>query len=439
VRIWWIVFVALTGSLAGVGRAVRGPTRYRGVCLLDYGKEAALFNANEGPALSSDEWDRTQQFILASDSVVGRVVTQLSLRDERPFAQLPPEERRARAQADAIARLRDGLRLEPVEGTHLVRIVADARSPERAASIANTLATSYVDKTLEDRTAATLRMSEWLSQQIRDKNRDLAESEDELQTFLSQPDAPALPPAERQQMLAREVDALNQRLADARVRRVELTSVFAKLKAASEQQAPFDAHSAEIDADEQIQTLRREHLAAQLKQRALAAAQEADSRAISQIETELTMLEQTMREQVGGLVARAHAELSAAQQLEKELQALLQRAEAGGRKLQEQRLAYEKLMRERGAAESFLSSLRERSTSVGLASAGGATGPKIVERAQPASEAVLPPYARYAVLGAIAGVLAGFLTNLLWLVVRRPPVAQGEATRPPVTDREISA
>src|SRR5206468_1673332 len=59
----------------------------------------------------------------------------------------------------------------------------DSRDPELAARVVNTLASDYVDQSLEARWQATQRAAEWLSQQLVGVKAKLEKSEDELQGY----------------------------------------------------------------------------------------------------------------------------------------------------------------------------------------------------------------------------------------------------------------
>src|SRR5258706_11236921 len=149
----------------------------------------------------SDAYLRTQYSILASESLSRRVIEQLQL-ESRPefnspkwwqfwprkkkspppqaFAVGPlPEARDRELSQRVLERFQDRLTIDPVNRSRLVAARFDSRDPELASRVVNTLATDYVDQSLEARWQATQRAAEWLSQQLVGVKAKLEKSEDE--------------------------------------------------------------------------------------------------------------------------------------------------------------------------------------------------------------------------------------------------------------------
>ncbi len=472
--LWWIAATALVSALGAAYWTRQREPRYEAECLLEYGREPGTLASGAADALSSEEWYRTQDFLLTSTSIATRVVDELRL--DRAFlapkvgpSLLEPRTRNnsEQASADALEMLRANLAVGRVEGTHLVRIKFEDSDPKRAALIANTVAEVYLRKSLEDRTASTERAVTWLSEQIDATNSRLTRTEGELQTYFEHKQAPALPLPERQAMLTDEIKSLNQRLVDARVHRIELAARLAKLRAAAQNPNPFEVHADEIDENDQVRQLRTDYLALVIRQRELAATRRAPSaKRTEQLtadaegadrtaagaeladhvatdgdglhgdgrdagQTKLTALWEAMQAAIAGVARSAQAELNAAQQVEAQLQATLEKANATGRELQQQQLEYNRLERERSEAETFLKALRERSATAGLAAATGIWNAKVVEPAIPPPHPAALPLVLNAGLGAILGSLLAVNLALLLRFFRpaaRPSVNASSAT-----------
>ncbi len=148
----------------------------------------------------SDAYLRTQYSILASESLARRVIDQLQL-DALPEFNSPkwwqfwprkkksppprtftigpmPEARDRELSQRVLERFQDGLTIDPVNRSRLVAVRFDSRDPELAARVVNTLASDYVDQSLEARWQATQRAAEWLSQQLVGVKVKLEKSED---------------------------------------------------------------------------------------------------------------------------------------------------------------------------------------------------------------------------------------------------------------------
>src|SRR5947208_11336423 len=136
----------------------------------------------------SDAYLRTQYSILASESLARRAIDQLQLETlhefnsptwwqfwprkkksppPRTFAIGPtPEAPDRELSQRVLERFQDRLTIDPVNRSRLVAVRFDSRDPELAARVVNTLASDYVDQSLEARWQATQRAAEWLSQQL---------------------------------------------------------------------------------------------------------------------------------------------------------------------------------------------------------------------------------------------------------------------------------
>jgi capsular exopolysaccharide synthesis family protein len=134
---------------------------------------------------------QTQLRILTSYTLLGRVV------DNLPPEQLIPESRLrqlwrrivktpAPAAPDRDARIdhaRDNLTVRDTRQTRIVDISYDSPDPEYAAAFVNTLAQEYIEQNVEARWKMSQHTAEWLSRQLGEMRKKLADSEDRLQTY----------------------------------------------------------------------------------------------------------------------------------------------------------------------------------------------------------------------------------------------------------------
>src|SRR6266480_5733717 len=200
-----VFFVLFTAIL--IATLKQGPI-YRAQVLLEIQKENPdIPTIKELYELEtvSDEYLRTQYSILASESLARRAIEQLHLEtlhefNSRRWWQLWPERRklsttqtftvgpvpqvRDRELSERVLeRFQDRLTIDPVNRSRLVEVRFDSHDPELAARVVNTLATDYLDQSLEARWQATQKAAEWLSQQLIGVKAKLEKSEDALQSY----------------------------------------------------------------------------------------------------------------------------------------------------------------------------------------------------------------------------------------------------------------
>ena len=141
----------------------------------------------------SDTYLETQYKIFKSESLATRIVDSLHLErmpELNPAAAAAPGSAvGAAGPADAltrqavVARFRDRLRVQPIARSRLVMVSFDSRDPKLATEVVNSLASNYIQGSLDAHWEAMENARGWLSQQLQDVKVKLERSEDELQQY----------------------------------------------------------------------------------------------------------------------------------------------------------------------------------------------------------------------------------------------------------------
>ena len=76
------------------------------------------------------------------------------------------------------------LTIAPVRNTDLANIIFESKDPQLAADVANRLAQTYIESTLEQRLASTQQASTYMSGRLSELKESLDVSEQRLQNFL---------------------------------------------------------------------------------------------------------------------------------------------------------------------------------------------------------------------------------------------------------------
>ncbi len=157
---WWIIFTALAVTTLVTLWTFRLPKVYQATVTLEYdpnpisplGSSVEDVGGQVSHFLMSREFFETQNLIIQSRAVAERVVEHLGLADDPTFfgqergADWAPVDKEVAAQ-----RLQSKLTLDPIKDTRLVRLKVRDTDPERAATLANMVASAYIEKTMEDR------------------------------------------------------------------------------------------------------------------------------------------------------------------------------------------------------------------------------------------------------------------------------------------------
>jgi capsular exopolysaccharide synthesis family protein len=196
-----VLVFAFLGALAGLIVLLPQPPIYRASASVEvqalnddflYSKDV---NPNAGMNGNYPEYDMaTQVKVLETRLLLDRVVAKLN-HDEALRIQAPEDRlaawrkalhlpaSQAPARADMIAAAASSLRVNASRTTRVIEISGDSWDPKLAAAFANTMATEYIDQTVETRWEATKHSGEWLTRQLDDMKTKLEKSEDELQSY----------------------------------------------------------------------------------------------------------------------------------------------------------------------------------------------------------------------------------------------------------------
>jgi uncharacterized protein involved in exopolysaccharide biosynthesis len=385
---------------------INQPTRHLASCVVEYGREP---NQRADNPANAEEWYRTQDYLLASNATLSRVVKELGLDRDRAFLEARPGQRLGGAADLAVTKLSERITVMRIPDTRLVRVHVEDPDPKRAARVANAIVEAYLEKSRLDRIESARRAADWVNEQIAATSARVATSDRELQTYLEGQQQSGLPLPEQQAIVAAEIKQLHQLLTEARVERITQEARLATLKPAEQAVDPFDVHTVEVDGHEQVKRLRAEYQDVLLKQRELGAAQGADGQAAQLAQVKVDALREQMRKVVDGIITTAKSGVSTATAVESQLRAALQQSHAQARRLQLQQLQYDRIVRTRAEGETLLKALGE----VSPAAEVSLSAARVVDPATAAPRPVPAPLVRNGLLWALFGVPLGLLLSLL--------------------------
>ena len=157
---WWIMCTALAVTTLVTLWTFRLPKVYQATVTLEYdpnpisplGSSVEDVSGQVSHFLMSREFFETQNLIIQSRAVAERVVEHLGLADDPTFfGQEPGTDWTPVEKEVAAQRLQSKLSLDPIKDTRLVLLKVRDNDPERAATLANMVASAYIEKTMEDR------------------------------------------------------------------------------------------------------------------------------------------------------------------------------------------------------------------------------------------------------------------------------------------------
>ena len=142
------------------------------------------------PSLASTDI-QTQLRILTSATLVSRVLDKLPPEPEPPdngvqlflrrFTRAPQP--RTPDRDALVERARENLQVKEARQARIVDLMYDSPDPRYAADFVNTLSQEYIEQNVEARWKMSQRTAEWLSRQLGEMRKKLADSEDRLQNY----------------------------------------------------------------------------------------------------------------------------------------------------------------------------------------------------------------------------------------------------------------
>lgn len=224
------------------------------------GTATVLIEANKNKVVSiedvysgigqSREYFQTQVEIIKSREVAVRTISVLKLWDFPEFdprikskfqwqdflealgvtEAVEPKEWTDTALADAVyLKFNKRLTIEPVRLSQLAKISFESDSPALSATVANTIASTYIENDLDARYKMTKQASGWLQERLSSLKTKLDESERNLQNYREKTGIVDVKSA-AQSGGGKQIEEVTQRLVDTRLRRAEAENAYNQIK-----------------------------------------------------------------------------------------------------------------------------------------------------------------------------------------------------------------
>src|SRR6266850_1342015 len=356
----------------------------------------------------SDAYLRTQYSILASESLARRAIDQLRLETLPEFNsprwwRLWPETRKPSVTQTfvigpvhevrdrelsqrVLERFQDRLTVDPVNRSRLVAVRFDSRDPELAARVVNTLASDYVDQSLEARWQATQKAAEWLSQQLVGVKAKLEKSEDELQSYARRNGLVFLEidKGTSQNVANERLQQLQERLTKAQSERYEKEALYRLVQTGELGALPGVFENKLIqDLSERLAELKRDRAQ-------LSTTFSPDYPRVKEIQSQIDEIESSLRDERQRAADRIANDYSAAVRREDLVQQALEEQQKQVNLIAGKSVQYNILKREvdtnKQLYEGLLQQLKEAGVSAGLK----ASNIRLVDSAEPPAKPVKP-------------------------------------------------
>jgi capsular exopolysaccharide synthesis family protein len=427
---WLIAGVTAVVLAAGVLWTLGTPKIYEATATLEYDPNPSRPLGGQvedvadpiGNFWATREFFGTQNAVIASRDVAGRAVRRLGLHEDPTFVSQDEDASEPTGDfEDAALALQSRLTIEPVTDTRLVRIHVRDVNPERARLIVDAVADAYVEKTIEDRLESTDRAKDWLENQLATLRRELDEAELALHDFKKSHNVLSVSMEDRQNLVASDIQATNEKLTETRNRRIELEARAKRLKASLGEGATrndpgaLTDHPALSDLMAELRDKKQERDALGIKY-----GQQHPS--MKTLLGEIEVLEQQVAQEKAAIIESAERDVMQIKAVEEGLRAAAGSAQTAGLNLNLREIEYRLLNRERDNKAKLYEIVLERLTETDLTRMLKTTHVRVLDRAllptSPVSPNLLKNTGAALLAGLLLGLLAAFVMSRLDRTIR---------------------
>ncbi|HEY6939896.1 GumC family protein, partial [Dokdonella sp.] len=452
-RRWLILGVISTAVALSLVWTLLTPPTYRATAVLQIDSDSLQVMQVQGfsppPGSYDPEFNQTQYELLRSRALAERVAQDLDLpgSDALARAQAPgwyerlrrllspgtpalardggprdsDEEAAVVASADdgaapsrssaaelrtAARVIREGLVVEPVRNSHLVRVHYDAGAPALAARVANGLADGFIALTMDRQFGASSYARKYLEDQLAQLRSRLEDSERALVDFAQRENI--VPTSDGESLVGKNLADLNESLAKAQDQRIRAEARWKSAQSASGAALPADMLDGSI-----LRTLQEQLAQLQGQYRDKSQTFKPDYPVMLALKGQIDELQAQISKELANIRASVKAEYQAAvsqqQMLEAELESLRsQTLEVDGRSIQ-----YNILKRDVDTNRQLYNALLQRYKEVGVAGGVKSSSISVVDRAEVPQSRYSPSVSRNTALGLLLGTMLGVMLALL--------------------------
>ncbi len=417
--------------------------------------DSGLVNFSNSPTFSVDYYDptelETEVKILQSDLLALQVVKELAL-DRRPefggkTAALPSSLDLAPdpLQADTgrttalLSSFRSNLRVTLAPNTHIIEVHYRSADKDLAATVVNTVMTTYTENNFKSRFDSTMQASDWLSKQLVDLQMKVETSQEKLVRY--QKEHEILGIDEKQNITTSKLDELNKALTSAESERMDKESVYRLVQAGDAEAITsaanvLDAAGASSSNSSLLESLRAKEDDLRIQAAELNTQFGPSYPKLAQLNNQLKEIDAQILAETKKVGGKIKGQYTAALQRENMLHDALEKQKQEANKLNESAIEYSLLKRDldtnRQLYEGLLEKLKEAGVSAGLRS----NNFRIVDVARTPTGPIEPNIPRNLsfafMLGLTSGVGLAFLLEGLDNTVRTTEQAQMISGLPPL-------
>lgn len=308
------------------------------------------------------------------------------------------------AQVKTIDAFVGRLTVTPVRNSRLVEVSFRSQDPKLAASVANTVAKSYIDQNLDFRFTATRDASAWLEQQLALQRKAVEGAEARLQQYREQNEAISF--ADSQNIVVQKLSDLNAAVTKAKTERLQKESMYRQLMAIQSNPAEIDTFPA-ILSNQFIQ--QQKTALAQLQRDQVQMGEKLGERhpEMIKIRSAIDSAQAKLQGEIAKVVQGVRTEYQAAQAQEQSLTRALDAQRGEALSMNRKAIDFGVLDRDVESSKQIYQALMQRAKETGISGDLRTSNVRVVDGAELPDRPVSPRHVLNLLLGLFGGAFFG--------------------------------
>ena len=412
---FWVVVLSALGPTVAYFYTKRQIPVYEAstTVIFDFSQPKALGRNVDTFDPYSDYYNResliaTELKVMVSMRVAKEIVADAGLDRDPEFLKSLFGEAVVNPKVDDIAMaLRDRIKAELVRGTLLAVITYSDSDPARTQRLTSVIADTYIRISMEDAAGSTGATLEWLGKEVSRLRKELETSEMSLHDFKLKRNLLSVSLNDQNNMLREEINALNNAVIQAMIKRAALVS-RANALAKVTRTTPDDLPASEFLVDAVLQSLRNNYLGARGELAALTSAGKLPSHPdVKAAQSRLDGALDAFVHQVRNLQLAALREANIFSAEASNLGGLLENAKKRALDLNLQEIEYNRMHRSTTSNEKLYANVFERLKEVDVSRMMSAKSIKVLDPPLPPGAPIRPKMATALAVGLGIGLLLG--------------------------------
>lgn len=307
---------------------------------------------------------------------------------------------------DAAGAIKGRVSAQSMGETQILKLVVKSRDPQSAATLANAVASTYVDHNLEQRATVTSDAAGWLGDQVLELRQKLEASEDALHQFKDENNIVSVSLEDRRSMTAQTLEHLNKKLSEVRTDLIELGSRRAQIEEALE--AGLSGESlTKVLSSSIVSSLKSTYSDLKRKKAELTVRYTEGHPKVAALQQQIESTRKDLKTEIDTILRNLENQYQAKALTKARLEAEFDEVKAEAIELNKKAITYKRLKRERDNNESLYQQVLKRQKEADLSRLLKVNNVQTLEAALPPGAPVSPNARMNIILATLMGLLGG--------------------------------